>query len=205
MSIGKMGKLMTGLFGMAALALASPLSAQLYSDGYTFLKAVDDKDVTVVNEMLDEPGTTVVNSRDLTSGETGLHLVVERRDLTWISFLAQNGANPNVRDKKGVTPLVLASQLGFVEGVEALIKVGAQVDVANDAGETPLMLAVHSRNTALMRILLEAGANADRYDNSGRSARDYARIIGRSLLASLERYEEDNDGASDGPSYGPSF
>lgn len=205
MSIGKLGKVIAGIVGMAMFAISAPASAQLYSDGYLFLKAVDKKEIETVNEMLDTPGSTVVNARDLATGTTGLHIVVARRDLTWIGFLAQNGANPNIRDKKGVTPLVLASQLGFVEGVRALISRGARVDVANNAGETPLMLAMHSRNTALMRILLDAGANVDRYDNSGRSARDYAKIIGNSTLQALERYEKEKNSEPKASSYGPSF
>lgn len=206
MIIGKLGRLVAGIVGVALLAMATPASAQLYSDGYKFLKAVADKDVEVLNQLLDAPGSTVINARDLSTGETGLHIIVhERRDVTWFNLLVQGGANPNIRDKKGVTPLVLASNLGNMVAVEALIRAGAQVDVANNAGETPLMLAIHSSNAALMRLLLEAGANVDRYDNSGRSARDYARANGGTILSALERYEKDNSKAASGPSYGPSF
>ena len=189
-----------------AMLCALPAKAQ-YSQQYQFLQAVEDKDGEKIVELLSAPGSTLVNSRDLTSGEAGLHIVVRRRDLLWTRFLIQQGANPNIRDNDGVTPLVVAAQLGFAEGVNALINAGARVDIPNDTGETPLIFAVHTRNVAIMRLLLRAGADPDRSDNSGRTARDYAELDGPNsqLLAEIEenaRPTSEREGAS---TYGPSF
>lgn len=191
------------LLGAAATA---PLSAQMFSEGYEFLKAVKDRDGDKVTQALNEPGSTVVNARDLSSGETALHIVTARRDLIWIKFLTQKGANPNIRDKKGVSPLQLAVQLGFPEGAEALLKAGADVDVNDSAGETPLIAAVHRRDAPLVRILLANGADPDRTDNSGRSARDYAELIGgnKSLLDEFARADEARKDKGETKSYGPS-
>lgn len=189
---------------VVTLLAAVPAAAQMYSDGFKFLKAVKDKDGTVVTELLEAPGSTVVNARDLSTGETGLHIATARRDVTWVQFLLQKGANPNIADKGGVTPLMLACQLGFIEGVEALAKRGARVDVANNAGETPLISAVHRRDVPMVRVLLKAGADPDRTDNSGRSARDYAELAGSgsALLDEIERNA--TGGGGDKPVYGPS-
>ena len=197
--------------GALALAgISAPASAQLYSEGYEFLQAVEEAldggSSAEVTEMLSVPGSTIVNARDLTSGRTALHMVVQRRNGVWLDFLEQRGANVNLADNQGVTPLMLAVQTGFVEGAEKLIGHGARVDVTNNSGETPLMFAVHARNTELMRILLQAGANPDRADHSGRSARDYARLRGANdiTVQTLARYERQ---ASQGnnATYGPSF
>ncbi len=188
----------------AALLAAVPAAAQFYSDGYTFLKAVRDKDGTVATQMLDAPGSTIINARDISSGETALHIVTQRRDATWIRFLTQRGANPNIRDKRGISPLMAAVQLGFNEGVEALIGAGASVDVGSDTGETPLISAVHRRDIVLMRILLEAGADPERRDNSGRSARDYAQLAGSSVSTALDRHVRDaSERAATQETYGP--
>jgi ankyrin repeat protein len=193
---------------LAAAMLPAVLAhAQSYSPGYTFLKAVKDKDGAKVLDMLKQPGSTLMDSRDITSGESALHIVVERRDLTWLNFLLGKGANPNTRDNKGVTPLVLASQIGFVDGVEALIRKGAKVDIPDSTGETPLISAVHKHDVTTMRLLLRAGADPDRADSSGRSARDYATLDGKDsvLLQEIDnsaRPASEREGAS---SYGPSI
>jgi ankyrin repeat protein len=191
----------------ALLGVAVPAAAQ-FSQGYKFLEAIRKKDGNTVQEMLDVPGTTIVNARDVTSGETALHIVVARRDLTWITFLAAKGANVNARNGRGVTPLQLAVGMGFTEGVELLLEKGARVDEPDAAGETPLISAVHRRDTGLMRLLLKAGANPDRADNSGRTAREYASLGGKgnSLLTEIETNAKPKSAAGQARgSYGPTF
>lgn len=188
------------------LAVSGPAHAQ-FSAGFKFLEAVKKRDGAAVDSMLSLPGTTIVNTRDITSGETALHLVTARRDVTWMSFLLGKGANVNARDSRGRTPLVVASNLGFDEGVELLVSKGASVDEANDAGETPLIGAVHNRNYNMIRILLAAGANPDRADNSGRSAREYAKLSGNSrALSEIDsRAKPRSAQPASGPAYGPSL
>lgn len=189
-----------------ALMVAMPAGAQGYSEGYKFLEAVKKKDGETATAMLNEPGSTIVNSRDLSSGETGLHLAVNRRDLTWTRFLLQQHANPNIADKNGRTPLILAADAGFLDAVQVLLDKGADVDVSTSTGETPLISAVHAHNVELMEMLLKSGADADRTDNAGRSARDYARLPGQPqrLLQMIERSEIPADERA-ARVYGPSF
>jgi uncharacterized protein len=178
------------LFGALAAALvAQPVLAQ-FSDSYNFLKAVDERDGAEAEKFLNEPGTVIVNTKRDGTGETALHIVVARKDETWLSYLLQKGANPNLSDRKGVTPLMLATQLGFVEGAARLIKAKANVDGANRSGETPLIRAVQLRNPELVRLLLKSGANPDKRDAvAGLSARDYAAQDGRNsaILGIIER------------------
>lgn len=186
-----------------SLGLSMPVSAQMRTDGVRFLEAVKKRDGDTVLALLGEPGTTVVNSRDLVSGQGPLHIVAARRDLTWLLFLLQHGANPNIADKNGVTPLQIAAQLGFVDGIDALAKGGATVDVVDSTGETPLMAAVHRRDLATVRILLDNGASSSRADSSGRSAREYAQELsnGQSILDAMDAADKKKGGDK---SYGPS-
>lgn len=163
---------------VAAVLLAvlgtSVASAQ-FSNSYNFLKAVRERDGQKATDLLNQPGSTIVNTRDITSGETALHIVVERRDATWIGFLLQRGADPNIRRKDGMTPLLLATNLRYVDGAEILLGKKARVDETNNSGETPLIRAVQLRDLAMVRLLLKNGANPDIPDTiAGRSARDYA-------------------------------
>ena len=189
---------------LGLLALPAPAAAQ-FSDSYKFLEAVKKKEGDKVTEMLAEGSPNLINTRDVTSGTTPLHIVTARRDLTWMEFLIGKGANVNARDFKGVTPLVSASNMNFIEGVELLVKYGAKVDESNNSGETPLITAVHNRNVPLMKLLLQAGANPDRADNSGRTARDYAKLAGTpTLLNVIESDARIKGKAGKGPqNYGP--
>ncbi len=190
---------------LGALGASLPAHAQ-FSASYKFLEAVRKKDGQKVTDALNEPGTQIVNTHDVSTGETGLHIVTARRDLTWMQFLVAHGANVNARDARGTTPLVLACNLGFIEGVDYLISSGAKVDEPNNTGETPLITAVHRRDLAMVRALLKAGANPDRPDNSGRSARDYAMLEGKDSPVASELANTAKGGiGGQKKTYGPSF
>jgi ankyrin repeat protein len=189
-----------------SLALAAPVSAQFFSDGYKFLQAVEKEDQATVEQLLSK-SSTVINARDKTDGHTALHIAVRARAYSWLSYLLGKGADPNLADNHGVTPLMLASQIGLTEAVVALARSGAKVDVTNEAGETPLISAVHNRNLPMVRLLLTAGADPDRADNSGRSARDYAKLEGGNNVEidADERSDKDAKGKRSKGTYGPSF
>ena len=163
--------------GLAIVAvMAMPAHAQ-FSDSYSFLKAIRDREGQKVTDFINKPGSgaVLINTRDASTGEGALHIVTKRRDVTWLSFLLAKGANPNMRDGDGNTSLMISAQLGFAEGLSLLIDRGAQVDLANSRGETPLMRAVQNRDIATVRTLLTAGANPNKADtSSGLTARQYA-------------------------------
>ncbi|MEO9634274.1 MAG: ankyrin repeat domain-containing protein [Parasphingorhabdus sp.] len=198
------------LIATAAVSISSPAAAQ-FSDSYNFLKAVKDRDGDEATKFLSRPGTVIVNTRDISSGQTGLHIVVARRDKTWLAFLLQKGANPNIADKEGLTPLMLATQLRFVEGIKTLLAPGkgreqTKVDYQNKQGETALIRAVQLRDAELVRLFLKAGANPDRTDTlAGLSARDYAARDRRaaSILAEIEKSDANKEPKTEGRFFGP--
>ena len=157
-------------------AVASPASAQLQtSDSYKFLNAVRNAKGEEVQSLIGEAGSIVINTRDINNGEGALHIVVKRGDNVYLRFLLQKGADPNLKDNKGNTPLVLAANSGQIELAESLISAKANVNAANNSGETPLIVAVHRRDIGMVRSLLAAKADPDQSDRlAGMSARDYA-------------------------------
>ncbi len=195
------------LIAVGILSLAAPVHAQ-FSEGYRFLEAVKKKEGDKVETLLGEAGSTVILSRDVATGKGALHIVTERRDIAWLRYLVAKGADVNMRDDKGVTPIQLASGLGWLEGVAFLVERKADLDQSNDTGETPLISAVHRRDTQMMRVLLKGGADPDRADNSGRSARDYARLDkDGQLLGVIETNAKPKSaaGKAGSPVYGPTF
>ena len=180
-------------FGRAFVALAllagAPAAAQQYSDTYTFLKAVKERDGEKVTSLVSVPGTTVVNADDRVSGDRAVHIVARERDHTWLAFLISKGARVDAHNKAGETPLTIAATLGWTEGAQLLLTQGAAVDLANGRGETPLILAVRRRDLPMVRLLLNRGANPKKTDSAaGYSAIDYAKQDTRSaaILKLLE-------------------
>jgi ankyrin repeat protein len=190
------------LIACAMLVLASPVAAQ-FSDSYNFLKAVRDKDVNTVIELADKPGTTIVNTRDGNSGEAAIHIVTRRSDLGWLGLLYQKGANLNLKDRDGNTPLILASLTRWQEGVSTLIRLKAQVNAQNRLGETAVLKAVQSRDLPMVKALIEAGANPDIADNSGTSARSAAE--GDPRAATIAKLFKDVPVKAMGKAQGPSL
>jgi ankyrin repeat protein len=173
----------------ALLAPAGVAQAQ-FSDSYKFLDAVRKADGETVTRFVDQPGVTLINTRDRSTGETALHIVVTRRDLTWTNFLLAKGAAPDAADNRGATPLMIAVEKRWPEGVELLLARKADVNKANGSGETPLIRAVQYQDLGLVRLLMANGANPDKRDSiAGMSARDYARRDGRvpGLVEALDK------------------
>lgn len=163
---------------LALIAVAAPVVVHAqFSESFNFIKAVKDRDGAKVTDFLNKPGSgaVIINTRDGSTGETALHIVTAGRDSQWLGFLLQRGANPDMRDGKGNTPLMIATQLGWADGIQTLLARRAGVDVANGSGETPLIRAVQNRDIASVRLLLAGGANPNKPDNAaGLSAKDYA-------------------------------
>jgi ankyrin repeat protein len=198
------GAARAGFAALAAAALTLPgvAPAQFQSPTSQFLKAVRDADGAKATELLNEPGSTIIDARDLASGQGALHIVVARRDLSWLGFLLARKPRVDAKDKQGTTPLLVAAQLGFAEGAAALIQARARVDEPNNQGETPLIRAVQLRDIRMVRMLLDAGANADRADTlAGMSAREYAKrdARGAAVLKAIDDAAKKAKPAAIGP------
>jgi len=166
--------------GLALTLLAVPAPAQAQglmneSAGETFLKAVQEDDASKALPLINEAGSRVANYRG-TKGDTALHIVTRRRDINWVGFLLTRGADPDVGDARGDTPLIIAARIGFEEGARDFLARKAKTDATNRLGETALIVAVQQRQPRMVSLLLQAGANPDKTDRAaGYSARDYAK------------------------------
>lgn len=188
---------------MTAMTLLAAIPAQAqFSDSYKFLKAVRDRDGAKVTEVVDQPGSTLVNARG-DDGDGAVHIVTKRRDATWLAFLLGKGARVDLKNGAGDTALGLAAQIGFAEGVTLLLARGAGVNLPNGRGETPLILAVQAHDLGIVRQLLSAGANPAITDRvAGLNARDYAERDRRSA-AILKLIDETKAAKPKGPIAGP--
>jgi len=77
-----------------------------------------------------------------------------------VRLLLRSGADPNVRQPDGSTPLMAAAARGHTDIVNALLDRGADVNACTTAGWTPLIFALGSRRSyEIVETLLRHGAS----------------------------------------------
>ncbi len=185
--------------------IAAPAHAQ-FSESYKFLEAVRKGDGDAVVKAVEQPGVTPVNTKDRSTGETALLIVVGRKDMTWTRYLLARGARVDLADNDGRTPLMLAVERRFPEGAEMLLSAKASPNQPNSRGETPLIRAVQMQDIAMVRLLMGKGGDPKKRDTlAGMSALDYAERDGRvpGLIEALSATTQPE--ASAKPVQGPKF
>lgn len=84
-----------------------------------------------------------------------------------VQILLEHGADPNVKNKFGFTPLHWAAQHGFIESAKILIEAGAEINALNKKGALPLDLAIAWGKEAFVLFFL--GVKIDSNNNLGNS------------------------------------
>jgi len=87
------------------------------------------------------------------------------------------GAERDVQDVDGITPLMNAVVCGDVTIIASLLHAGADVNLQNKYGETALHWAAAERNRTAIEVLLSFGADRHVVAHDGRTARDAASWI----------------------------
>ena len=100
------------------------------------------------------------------------------------SFL-DNGANIEIKNDVGATPLIFASAKGQKEVVTLLLDRGANVNAKTTTGITPLMAAASGGYPEIVKLLLAKGADVSAKDQQGRTAFSMAEAAGESQAADL--------------------
>jgi ankyrin repeat protein len=103
------------------------------------------------------------------SGYTLLHLTMATSDVTTVRFLLSKGANPNVADQNGATPLHVAAYCADTTEVIKLIleKKEVVINRLDNDGQTALHYAVRGKRVDNVRYLLENGADRTIRDQNG--------------------------------------
>ena len=87
---------------------------------------------------------------------TPLHWVAQRGLTNGIACLLANGADPNIADDKGRTPMHIIAQKGIGKNqVQLLIEHGADIDARDADGRTPLDYAQKAKKKSVSDFLTE--------------------------------------------------
>jgi ankyrin repeat protein len=93
----------------------------------------------------------------------GLYIASLKGNLNSVTYLLEKGADKNKATTAGVTPIFIASQIGHLEIVKALVAAGADVNIARKgSGITPLYSASEKGHLEIVKTLLEAGADVNK-------------------------------------------
>lgn len=120
------------------------------------LQAVMNGGFWAMNALLRGGGK--VNYAQEGSLRTALHFAAVAGESyeTTVYDLVYYGAEVNVADKDGNTPLHLAARYGILHVAVGLINRGADLNIRNSSGRTPLQVAIHHRGKKdVMAIFLK--------------------------------------------------
>ena len=120
-----------------------------------------------------------------------LHKACDKGNIEAVKQFLADGADVNVKDKDGGTPLSYAAFEGHKEIAELLIEKGADVNATGESGRTPLHNA-GSWNKETIELLIAKGADVNaevvsktRYN--GRTPLDEAIVDNETEVAALLR------------------
>ncbi|XP_076454105.1 transient receptor potential cation channel subfamily A member 1-like [Babylonia areolata] len=127
-----------------------------------------------VLEHLGPNAPDIVNNQDC-HGKSSLHAAAEQGQVEAIHLLLQHGAQVNIRNFDGVTPLMVCAETcgkkRSIEPMQALIEAGALVDLFDYRSKrTALQRASVAKNVDGVELLLSVGAQVDLLDVTRRTA-----------------------------------
>jgi len=102
-----------------------------------------------------------------------------------IRELIEQGADVNVRNELGHTPLIIACYHGHYEIARLLLATGSDVNASDNGGNTALMGVSFKGYADLTELLIHHGADLNAQHGNGGSALMFAVMFGRNAVAKL--------------------
>jgi len=145
-------------------------------DHLDFIKKLIDKGANVNHRVKESTWfrTVFTSQWVLEDGATAFWRASQSSDLVVMKLLLEHGADPNIATTQQVTPLQVASGIGWVEGVtyewskeanvetvKLLLSLGADPNAQAETGRAALHGAGHKGSTAVIQVLVDAGARVD--------------------------------------------
>ena len=115
-----------------------------------------------------------------------LHIAVHNNELHMVELLLKNGADVNLRDPWGNTPLFEVSNSNMLN---ILLKFQADLQITNCFGDSVLHRFVAMGYKELVQLLLDLGIDSFQKNQGGKTAKDVAHNH-IEIVQLLQRYED---------------
>ncbi|XP_017287874.2 ankyrin repeat and EF-hand domain-containing protein 1a [Kryptolebias marmoratus] len=136
---------------------------------YRLLQCVHEGDRRRIEEMVNLGVENLINLTEPRDGTGVLHVAVSANDLDLVSFLLANDAHPNVRDRRGRTPVMLAAELGNDAIVTLLTQKQADLKLLDAEGKGVLFYCNYptKRHTRCLQLALKNRADVNNVSAKG--------------------------------------
>lgn len=161
--------------------------------------AVLGLDGTMFDAALSSVSRSSINGKDA-MGRTALFWAALRGDITIVNKLLMKGADPDISDNRGSTPLHCAVTESSGQMIETLLSAGANVNMTDYLGRTVLMEIIRCREfeVEILQKLFEAGPHADGHTGQRQTPAQAVQQSFAAKLSSLSRgWLIQNDGHVD--------
>eukprot|EP01045_Picozoa_sp_COSAG04_P024851 COSAG04_NODE_3168_length_3093_cov_83.308897_1_plen_862_part_10 len=164
--------------------------AKAAARGTNFAVAASNGDCSAITRHLDS-GLDINALVELknTNGQplraTALVHALVHNQLTTMRLLLDRGANPNLADSKGITPLMIAAGVGPLPLMQLLVEAKADIGAVDQLGNTAFHYACFTNHPECAEALVRAGCDTNLLDKRGETGRDVAQRKGHTVV--LER------------------
>lgn len=117
----------------------------------SLMQAVNNDDLSGVVFFI-KTNDDEINKKNL-GGATALHLASRSGNYEIAKILIEKGADLNIEDNEGWTPLMRASSFAYSDIIQLLVTSGAKIDKKNDSKESALIISAKSRCLDCVNII----------------------------------------------------
>ncbi|XP_067273893.1 ankyrin repeat and EF-hand domain-containing protein 1a isoform X3 [Pseudorasbora parva] len=136
---------------------------------YRLLQCVQDGEKSYIEKLISMGVNDLINLTEPDEGNGVLHLASVANNPDMLEFLLAQGAHPDVQDRRGRTPLMLAAELGYDGIVSLLAKRNADMKLVDKEGKGLLFYCIQptKRHMRCLQVALKGNADVNNVSETG--------------------------------------